>query len=246
MKNKGGIKVSLQDNRVVIIGGTSGIGLAAAKAFVDEGAKVIVASRTTDKVEAAVQQLGHEVEGHVLDFREEEQTAQFFREIGSFHHLVITAGGAAMGAFESLPVDKAKAAFDSKFWGQYQTIKAALPYIHETGSITLTSGVYAMRPARGASTLAAINSAIGGLARGLAVDLAPIRVNVVSPGLVDTPIYGGMDSSMRESMFQKVAQSLLVKHVAKPEEIAKAYVYLASNTFTSGSTIQIEGGAMLV
>jgi len=113
------------------------------------------------------------------------------------------------------------------------------------GSITLTSGIYAARPAQGASTLAAINSAIEGLVRGLAVELAPIRVNVVSPVLVDTPIYSTMDAGTREGMFQTVAQSLLVKHVAQPEEIAEAYVYLANNTFTTGSTIQIEGGAML-
>jgi NAD(P)-dependent dehydrogenase (short-subunit alcohol dehydrogenase family) len=150
-----------------------------------------------------------------------------------------------MGTFESLPVNQAKLAFDSKFWGQYLAVKAALPYIKKTGSITLTSGVYAVRPAQGASTLAAINSAIEGLVRGLAIDLAPIRVNAVSPGLVDTPIYSAMDAVTREGMFQTVAQSLLVKHVAQPEEIAEAYVYLANNTFTTGSTIQIEGGAML-
>ncbi len=237
--------MSLQNQRVVIIGGTSGIGLAVAKSFLDEGAEVIVASRTKDKVEAAKQQLGSAVMGHVLDFRDEKQTEQFFQTIESFDHLVITAGGGAMGAFESMPINEAKSAFDSKFWGQYVTVKAALPFLNKTGSITLTSGVYAVRPAKGASTLAAINSAIGGLVRGLAVDLAPIRVNVVSPGLVDTPIYNAMDAATREVMFQMVAQSLLVKHVAKPEEIAKAYVYLADNTFTTGSTIQIEGGAML-
>jgi NAD(P)-dependent dehydrogenase (short-subunit alcohol dehydrogenase family) len=237
--------MSLQKHRVVIVGGTSGIGLEVAKSFLGRGTEVIVASRTKKKVEAAKQQLGPGVVGHVLDFRDEKQNDLFFQTVGSFDHLVITAGDGAMGTFESLPVNQAKLAFDSKFWGQYLAVKAALPYIKKTGSITLTSGVYAVRPAQGASTLAAINSAIEGLVRGLAIDLAPIRVNAVSPGLVDTPIYSAMDAVTREGMFQTVAQSLLVKHVAQPEEIAEAYVYLANNTFTTGSTIQIEGGAML-
>ncbi|GMA52185.1 short chain dehydrogenase [Alicyclobacillus contaminans] len=237
--------MSLQSHRVVIVGGTSGIGLAVAKSFLAEGAEVIVASRSQEKVDAAKKELGQAAHGHVLDFRDEIQTKQFFENIGPFHHLVITAGDAAMGPFDALPIRDARAAFDSKFWGQYVTVNGALPFIKDSGSITLTSGVYGVRPARGAATLAAINSAIEGLARGLAVDVAPIRVNVVSPGLVDTPIYSGMDAESREAMFQSVAQSLLLKHVARPEEIAEAYVYLAKNTFTTGTVIQIEGGAML-
>lgn len=125
------------------------------------------------------------------------------------------------------------------------TVKAALPFIKKSGSITLTSGSFSIRPAHGTSTVAAINSAIEGLVRGLAVDLAPIRINAVSPGVVDTPIFSGMDEESREAMFQATAKSLLLKHVAKPEEIAEAYVYLAKNTYTTGSVIHIEGGAIL-
>ena len=98
----------------------------------------------------------------------------------------------------------------------------------------------------GAAPLAAINAAIGGLARGLALDLAPIRVNVVSPGLVDTPLYSRMDDAARQRMLQSAAESLPVKHVAKPEEIAKAYVYLADNPYASGSVVQVDGGGALV
>lgn len=237
--------MSLQNQRVVIVGGTSGIGLAVSQAFIDMGADVVVASRSAEKIAATKEQLGHLVEGHVVDFRNEHALDALFQTVGQFHHLVVTAGDGAMGPFNTLPVDTAKGAFDSKFWGQYLTVKAALPYIDKSGSITLTSGVYGTRPPKGASTLAAINSAVEGLARGLASDLAPLRVNVVSPGLVDTPIYSGMDEATREGMFQSVAESLLVKHIAKPEEIAQTYVYLASNTFTTGTTIQIEGGALL-
>jgi NAD(P)-dependent dehydrogenase (short-subunit alcohol dehydrogenase family) len=109
----------------------------------------------------------------------------------------------------------------------------------------LTSGVYGKRPAKGTSTLAAINSALEGLMRSLSVDLAPIRVNVVSPGIVDTLVYGGMPTEQRNAMFNAIAQQLLVGRVAQPEDIAETYVYLAKNGFTTGSVILIEGGALL-
>ncbi|MFB5760351.1 SDR family oxidoreductase [Paenibacillus medicaginis] len=240
--------MSLQNHRAVIVGGTSGIGLATAKSFLSRGAQVIVASRSQEKVDAAVKELGT-AQGYALDFQDESRMKQFFEKIGYFDHLVVTAagGGSSNGPFGSFGIDVARAEFDGKFWGQYTTVKAAFPYIRESGSITLTSGVLAARPTKGASTLVALNTAIEGLARVLAMDLAPIRVNVVSPGMVDTPVFSGMgmDAESLAAMFQKVAQSLLIQHVAKPEEIAEAYVYLATNTYTTGSVLQVEGGAIL-
>jgi NAD(P)-dependent dehydrogenase (short-subunit alcohol dehydrogenase family) len=237
--------MSLNGKRVVVIGGTSGIGLSTAKAFLAEAAQVIVASRTAEKLAEAKQTLGGNVEAYELDFRSEERAAEFFKKVGQFDHLVITAGEGAMGEFLELPVEQAQNAFDSKFWGQYIVVKEAIPYLNKEGSISLTSGVYGKRPPKGASTLAAINSAVEGLMRGLAVDLAPIRVNVVSPGIVDTPIYAGMPEEHRKSMFNAIAKQLPVGRVAQPEDIAESYVYLAKNGFTTGSVILIEGGALL-
>jgi NAD(P)-dependent dehydrogenase (short-subunit alcohol dehydrogenase family) len=235
----------LKGKRVVVVGGTSGIGLSTAKAFLDESAEVIIASRSAVKISEAKQTLGGNVEAFEMDFRSEEKAAEMFAKIGPFDHLVITAGEGAMGGFRELPVEQAQSAFDSKFWGQYITVKAATPYLNKSSSITLTSGVYGKRPAKGASTLAAINSALEGLMRGLTVDLAPIRVNVVSPGIVDTPVYGSMPEEQRKAMFNAIAQQLPVGRVAQPEDIAETYVYLAKNGFTTGSVILIEGGALL-
>lgn len=238
--------MSLKGKRVVVIGGTSGIGLSTAKAFLDQSAQVIIASRSASKLSEAKNLLGGNVEAYSIDFRNEEKLADFFKMVGKFDHLVVTAGEGAMGHFSDLPVDNAKDAFDSKFWGQYLTVRAALPYLNEASSITLTSGVYGIRPPQGATTLASINSAIDGLVRGLSVDLAPIRVNVVSPGIVDTPLYGGMSDEQRQNLYSSIAQQLPVKRVANPEDIAEAYLYLAKNGFTTGTVLLIDGGAHLV
>jgi NAD(P)-dependent dehydrogenase (short-subunit alcohol dehydrogenase family) len=238
--------MSLNGKRVVVVGGTSGIGLATAKAFLNEAAEVIIASRSASKIAEAKLVLGGKAEGYELDFRSDEKVTAFFNKVGNFDHLIITAGDGAMGHFSDLPVASVKEAFDSKFWGQYLTARTAIPYLNQGGSITLTSGVYGVRPPKGASTLAAINSAIEGLVRGLAVDLAPIRVNVVSPGIVETPIYAGIPDEQRKAMFNGIAQQLPVARIGQPEDIAQSYVYLAKNGFTSGSVVLIDGGARLV
>jgi NAD(P)-dependent dehydrogenase (short-subunit alcohol dehydrogenase family) len=237
--------MSLLGKRVVVVGGTSGIGFSTAKAFLDESAHVIIASRSTVKLSEAKQALGENVEAYELDFRNEEKVVEFFSKVGQFDHLVITAGEGAMGDFRELLVEKAQSAFDSKFWGQYITVKAAIPYLNEASSISLTSGIYGKRPPKGASTLDEINSALEGLMRGLTLDLAPIRVNVVSPGVVNTPVYSGMSEEQRSTMFNAIAQQLPVGRVAQPEDIAATYVYLAKNGFTTGTVVLIDGGALL-
>ncbi|OIK08505.1 SDR family oxidoreductase [Bacillus sp. MUM 13] len=238
--------MSLKGKKVVILGGTSGIGLAAAKAFLDESAQIIIASRSVSKLSDAKAMLGGNAEGYEIDFRNEEKVSDFFKQVGNFDHLIVTAGEGAMGHFSELPVADVREAFDSKFWGQYISVHAALPYLNNESSITLTSGVYGKRPPKGATTLASINSAIDGLVRGLSVDLAPIRVNVVSPGIVDTPLYGGMPKDQRQDMYNGIAQELPVGRVAQPEDIAETYVYLAKNGFTTGTSVLIDGGAHLI
>lgn len=238
--------MALSEQRVVVIGGTSGIGLATAQAFLSASAEVVIASRSPEKLEQAQKQLGGKVTARPLDFRDEASRRAFFDQVGSFDHLVITAGDGIMGQLQEVPVEQARSAFDSKFWGQCLTVRSAIPHLHADSSITLTSGVYGLRPPRGAALLAAINSAVEGLVRGLAVELAPMRINAVSPGIVDTPIYAGMSEEQRQDMFQNLSHQFPVGHVAKASEIAEAYVYLAQNTFTTGSVVLIDGGAHLV
>jgi NAD(P)-dependent dehydrogenase (short-subunit alcohol dehydrogenase family) len=150
-----------------------------------------------------------------------------------------------MGPFLELDTQAARKAFDSKFWGQYHAAKYGAPKIRPGGSITFFSGIWSLRPIPRASVVAAINSAIEGLGRALAVELAPIRVNVVSPGVVDTPLYGGMSPDKREAMFKQVAASIPAKRIGKAEEIAQTILYLMTNGYTTGSTLCVDGGTTL-
>jgi NAD(P)-dependent dehydrogenase (short-subunit alcohol dehydrogenase family) len=242
---KEGEDMKLQGKKVVIIGGSSGIGLATAKAAGAEGAQVIIASRSEEKLRMAAAKIKGKVESIQVNTLEESSVKALFGRVGEFDHLATPGSEAAWGPFLEMGFGAAKSGFDSKFWGQYLAAKYGAPKIRQGGSITLFSGAYSQRPGRGATLLSAINSAVEGLGRALAVELSPIRVNVISPGLVDTPIYSGMPEDKRKAMFNAVAGANLVKRIGKPEDIAETALYLMNNGYTTGSTLYVEGGIML-
>ncbi len=238
--------MALTDKRVVIVGGTSGIGLATAKAFLARSASVVIASRSPSNLSLAGKALDGEVTAMALDFRQDTMVKSFFEAVGAFDHLVVTAGEVVMGDFPTILLSAAQDAFESKFWGQYRIVRGALPVLNSGASITLTSGVYGIRPPRGAAVVSAINSAIEGLVRGLAIDLAPLRVNAVCPGIVDTPIYSTIPAAERRAMFEDLGRKLPVGRIARAEDVAQSYVYLAENGFATGSVVLVDGGGHLV
>jgi NAD(P)-dependent dehydrogenase (short-subunit alcohol dehydrogenase family) len=235
----------LKGKRIVIIGGTSGIGLATAKAAAARGARVVIGSRHADGIEKAKKEIGAAAEGHILDVTEEAKIKAFFDWAGSFDHLTIPGSSIQGGPFLSLDINTARADFDSKFWGQYLAAKYGAPRLRAGGSIVLFAGMWSQRPPAKVSTIAAINGAIEALARALAVELAPIRVNAVSPGLIDTPIYSGMPTAQKEAAFKGFAAAAPVQRVGRPEEVAQTVLYLMTNTFTTGSTLYVDGGYLL-
>jgi NAD(P)-dependent dehydrogenase (short-subunit alcohol dehydrogenase family) len=237
--------VSLADQRLVIIGGSSGMGLATAKAAVAQGALVVIAGRSQEKLAQAKAAIGGPVEARPLDIRDEAAIKAFFAWVGAFDHLTTTGSSAQRGPFLTRDTAAVRADFDSKFWGQYLAAKYGAPQIRPGGSIVLFSGIFSQRPESGVSSHAAINSAIEGLARALAVELAPIRVNAVSPGFVDTPMFSPMDPAQKEAMFRAYAAAALVKRVGRPEDVAQTVLYLMSNPFTTGSTLYVDGGYIL-
>jgi len=215
-----------QRKKIIVIGGSSGMGLATAKAAATEGARVIIASRSEEKLRQAKAQVQGSVEAFTVNVMDEGSVKAFFERVGEFDHLTTPGSEAVMGPFLSLDTQAARKAFDSKFWGQYHAAKYGAPKIRSGGSITFFAGIWSQKPIPKASVVAAINSAIEGLGRGLAVELAPVRVNTVSPGIVDTPLYAGMAPDKKEAMFKEAAASIPARRIAKPEEIAQTVLYL--------------------
>ena len=234
-----------QGQRIVIIGGSSGIGLATAKMAAAEGATVVIGGRSEEKLRQAKGQMRRDVEAFSVNVTDEISVKNFFDKAGEFNHLTTPGSEGVMGPFLELDTKAARAAFDSKFWGQYYAAKYGAPRMRPEGSITFFAGVWSQRPVPGSSVITAINSAIEGLSRSLALELAPIRVNSISPGITDTPIYSQMPTDQREAMFKKTAASLPVKRIGRPEEIAEAVLFLMSNGYTTGSTLFVDGGGLI-
>jgi NAD(P)-dependent dehydrogenase (short-subunit alcohol dehydrogenase family) len=238
---------SLLGQRIVIIGGTSGFGLATAKAASAEDASVIVASSKKVNVDRALTELPTGAEGHVLDITQESAVREFFSAVGAFDHLVVTAGESLdLGEFTVLDLERARRFFETRFWGSIAAAKHAARRISPAGSIILTNGIIGLRPQKGWVVAAAITGAVEAVTRALAVELAPIRVNLVCAGIVRTDLWRDMPEEEREDLFQKVGQGLPLGRVGEPEDIAEAYLYLMRERFSTGAMIVVDGGGILV
>lgn len=237
---------SLRGKRVVVIGGSSGIGFAVAESARAEGAEVIIASSKADHVEAAAARLGQGASGAAIDVRQEASVAAFFERGGAFDHLVYTAGDWAQ-ASAPVPIGQidlagVAAGYDVRYWGALSCIKHAQGRLAESGSITLTDGLLAHRPRKGAAVMTSMLGAIEHLARGLAVELAPQRVNVVCPGLVMTERW----KSVPEEQIKAMTRTQPLPRGGDPAEIAEAYLYLMRGGFTTGQVLIVDGGRILV
>ncbi|KAA2240301.1 SDR family oxidoreductase [Chitinophaga agrisoli] len=238
---------SLTGKRVVILGGTSGFGLATAKAAAAAGAQVVIASSNQQRIQDALKTLPANAEGHVADLNQESNIQQLFTTIGAFDHLVYTAGeNMSLLFIEDMDMEKARNFFNLRYWGALMAVKHAAPYIRPGGSINLTSGTASRRPRKGWAIATSICGAMEGLVRALAVELAPIRVNCVLPDVVRTNLWNGIPEADREQMYKSVGEALLVKRVGEPEDIAQAFIYLMQQQFGTGHSLVIDGGALLV
>ena len=238
---------SLERQRIVIIGGTSGFGMATAKAASAEGASVIVASSKKGNVERALAELPANAEGHVLDITQESAVRDFFSTIGEFDHLAYTAGESLdLGEFATLHSERAHRFFEIRFWGAMAAAKYAVKRIRSTGSITLTSGIIGLRPQKRWVMAAAIMGALEAATRALAIELAPVRVNLVCAGLVRTELWRNMTEADRNSLFESAGKALPVGRVGEPEDLAESYLYLMHERFSTGAMIVVDGGGSLV
>lgn len=238
---------SLLDKKVIFFGGTSGIGLETAMAAADEGASVVVVSSSQQKVGKALNVLPEGSKGFSTDLGDEKQVEQLFKKIGEFDHLVFTAGDALK--FSELPeldIEGAKQSINLRFWGAIMAVKHGVSQIRKGGSITLTTGALGRRPRKGTLVIAGMASAIDGLTRALAIELAPIRVNAVCAGTVRTNLLADMPEPEREAFFSRVGSKLLTGRVGNAKDLAEAYLYLMRGSFTTGQIIVVDGGSLLV
>jgi NAD(P)-dependent dehydrogenase (short-subunit alcohol dehydrogenase family) len=238
---------SLDGKRVVVIGAGSGIGQAVATAAAALGARVVVAGRSADKLRLVQEKIGAAATAKSVDVADEGSVRGLFDRVGPFDHLVLTAKPAApQVSLAEVTRDAAEPILSTKFLGAVYALKHAARAIRRAGSVTLVSGVLGWRPARNASVLGAVNGALASLALAAALELAPTRVNVIAPGVVDTPTWHGMPEERRAAFFAEVAAKLPVGRVGRPEDVAQAAVFLMVNGFTTGAVLHVDGGALLV
>ncbi len=238
--------MTLNGQMIVVIGGSSGMGLATARAAALDGAEVTIASSRRERIDAALSELPDGCVGAALDVRDETQVAGVFERVGEFDHLVFTAGDAfTPRPLADLGLSDAHASLEVRFWGAVTVIKHAAPRIRPGGSIGLTTGTVGQRPIPGAALAAAGAGATEGLVRGLAVELAPVRVNAVRAGAFRTPLWDGVPEAQREALFARLAQGTLTKTVGEPEQIAAAHVYLMQNQYVTGTVHTVDGGLLL-
>ena len=237
----------LKDKRVVVLGGSSGIGLAVAKQAASQGASVVIASSSAERVEKAVESIGGDAQGQAVDVSDERAVATFFSKLGTFDHLVFTAGDSLhLHDLAVTDLQQARHAFELRYWSALAAVKYGSPYIRKEGSIVLTTGIAGQRPQKGWVIAASVCGTIEALTRALAVELAPIRVNAVSPGVVRTNLWQSMGAPERERLFESVGKSLPVGRVGEAHDVAQAYLFLMQEGFSTGQTIVVDGGTVLV
>ena len=232
--------MSLQGKKALVFGGTSGIGLATVKRLRDEGAQVVAISRNPDR--------SGPIEGVELaacDVRDRDALQALFQAQAPFDILIsaATGGDRALGPFLEMDLDGFQASFD-KLWGYANVVRLGGALLAEDGNIVLVSGSPARRAKPGQAALGAVGGAVEQLVRAVAPEIAPRRINVVSPGVISTPMFGD-DESAREKMLAGATARHLIARPGTPDEVAQAIIFAVVNGFVTGTTIDVDGGWLL-
>ncbi|KJC46436.1 short-chain dehydrogenase [Bradyrhizobium sp. LTSP849] len=233
--------MTLAGKKVVVVGGSSGIGLATAELAKAQGAEIVIASRSAAKLDPVAERL--KVTAIPTDVTSDQSVADLFRRTGPVDHVVLTAAQLRTGPFKTVAMEDVRATMEGKFWGAWRVAREA--NIRPGGSLTLVTGFLSVRPRPNSAIVSAANGALESLARALALELAPVRVNAVSPGVIDTPIRAAMPEAARKEMLAKTAAALPVGRVGMAEDIAQQIASFMTNGFATGSIVYIDGGALV-
>jgi len=241
---------TLMGKKVVVVGGSSGIGLGVAASALKNGAGLVIVGRSREKLQAAERTLATSSRVRILaaDMTQEAEIARLFDEVGAFDHLVSTAGTPPPGdPIDRTDMDVVRRFVDNKLIGAILVAKHAVRSLKTGGSMTFTSGINKDRPpVPGGAVVSAIAGSFSYFARALSLELAPTRVNVVSPGWVDTPMFDELVGEAKSGFFESMAARLPAGRIATPADIAPAYIYAMESDFTTGETIHVDGGQRLI
>jgi NAD(P)-dependent dehydrogenase (short-subunit alcohol dehydrogenase family) len=236
----------MQDETLIVFGGSSGIGEATAKEFGSAGVRVIIVARDVDRLASASARIGGSVESASVDATDRAAVVRFFESVEPFEHLVLCqSGGKGGGPFQSLDLGDLRSGIEGKLFAQLTVAQASLGKLKPGGSLTFVSAGSARVAIPGTSGLAAINGAIEAMVPTLAKELAPLRVNAVSPGVIDTPWWNRMPAEAKAKVFRQTVAGLPVGRVGQPEDVARAIAFLIGNSFVTGVVLPVDGGAHL-
>jgi NAD(P)-dependent dehydrogenase (short-subunit alcohol dehydrogenase family) len=224
------MSASIAQAKVVVVGGTSGIGAAVATKAAEAGAQVVSAGRHSDPS---------------IDVTDAQSVDRFFERVGDFDHLFVSVLTPSAGRISEINLDFARDAFDTKFWGAFHVLRSAASRVSKQGSVTFVGGVAAWRPSVGCAIMASMNAALVPLAQVAALELAPVRVNVLSPGIVDTPSWSSMSEAERRAFFAGIAGTVPAGRVGAPGDLAEAALFLMTNGYVTGSVLHVDGGLLL-
>jgi len=236
--------MQINGKRALVLGGTSGIGLATVRMLSERGGDVTGFGRTSANIESARDSIP-EAEFQALDVLDRDAMAATFAELAPFDILVnaATGGERATGPFMKMDLDGFSGSF-RKLWGYVNSVRLAGEHLSENGCITLVSGSPARKCQPGMSAISTVGNAVEGFARAIATEIAPIRINVISPGLIDTPMFPGEGDARQEFFGQATARNL-IKRAGTAEEVAQGILFVIENDFVTGTTIDVDGGALL-
>ena len=241
-----GPSLNLAGKTVVVVGGKTGIGLGIAQVAHAAGATVVVASRRIATPDERPDLAGYRQVS--LDMGDEASVRAAFDGIGAFDHLVVTAapGIGSWGAFQDDDMHGVRAYLEGKFLGSWACARHGAPHIRPNGSITFLTGGMAVRPKIGFTAVTSAFAAVEALSASLALELAPLRVNTIRPGFVDTDMWGFLPDAQREGLRQAVAQNFPARRVGQPQDIGHAALFLMTNPYVTGTVVEVAGGENLV
>lgn len=235
----------LQDKKIVVIGGSSGIGQAVSARALAEGASVVIGGRSQEKLDAAKRALGGNVTTIAFDAGNPEAAADAYGEIGPIDHFLSTAASLTYAPVTTIGLTDVDAMIRSKIMGPLLAARFASAQIRDGGSMTFFTGLAAYRPGPGTVMVATVNAALEGMVKALAVELAPLRVNGLSPGVTETPGWDFMPKAEREALFAALRTSLPTRRIGTPEDLAAAAILLMTNPFITGTVLDVDGGGRL-